>query len=82
MGNKTKIDRIHDQMPRFFKTRTNPNWKALIEALGESDENLTTLVEEIRKQFFVKAASRPHIDRLGANFRVSRPRFVGMDDPT
>lgn len=81
-NNKNKADRIHDQMPRFFKTRSNPNWKALIDALGESDQNVTDLVEEVRKQFFVKTASRPYIDRLGANFRVSRPRFVGMDDPT
>jgi hypothetical protein len=81
-NNKSKVDRIHDQMPRFYKTRVNPNWKALIEALGESDQRLTDLVEEVRKQFFIKTASRPYIDRLGANFRVSRPKFVGMDDPT
>lgn len=81
-GNKTKTDRIHDQMPRFYKTRTNPNWKALIDALGESDQKVTDLVEEVRKQFFVKTASRPYIDRLGANYRVSRPKFVGMDDAT
>lgn len=82
MNNKTKIDRIHDEMPKFFKTRANPNWKALIEALGESDENLSQLIEEVRKQFFVKTASRPYIDRLGSNFKISRPRFIGMDDPT
>lgn len=81
-NNKTKVDRIHDQMPRFYKTRTNPNWKALIEAVGESDENISNLIEEVRKQFFVKTASRPYLDRLGANFKVSRPRFIGMDDPT
>lgn len=68
-------------MPKFFKTRANPNWKAVIEALGESDQNLSDLIEEVRKQFFVKTASRPYIDRLGANFKISRPRFVGMDDP-
>lgn len=80
--NKTKIDRIHDQMPRIFKTRTNPNWKALIEAIGGSDQDLSDLIEEVRKQFFIKTASRPYIDRLGSNYRVSRPKFVGMDDPT
>lgn len=79
-GNKNRIDRIHDQMPRYFKTRQNPNWKALVEALGESDQNLADLVEEVRKQFFVKTASRPYLDRLGSNFKVSRPRFVGMQD--
>lgn len=81
-GNKTKTDRIHDQISRFFRTRQNPNWKALVGALGESDENLSDLIEEVRKQFFVKTASRPYLDRLGSNVSVSRPRFVGMDDPT
>lgn len=82
MDNKTKVDRIHDQMPRTFRTRTNPNWNALIGALGESDQRITTLLEEVRKQFFVKTASRPYIDRLGANSNISRPKFIGMDDPT
>lgn len=81
-SNKTKIDRIHDQMPRFFKTRTNKNWKALIEALGESDEDLSELVQQVKKQLFIKTAGRPYLDRLGSNFKVSRPRFLGMDDET
>ena len=72
--NKNKIDRIHDEMPRYFRTRSNPNWKALVETLGESDQKLADLVEEVRKQFFVKTASRPYIDRLGAN--VSRITFL------
>lgn len=81
-NNKSKIDRIHDNMPRYLKTRSNPNWKALIETLGQQDQNLTDLIEQVRKQFFVKTASRPYLDRLGSNFKVSRPSGVGMDDPT
>ena len=69
-------------MPRVYNTRVNPNWKAIIEAIGENDEELVQLLREVRKQFFVKSASRPYIDRLGANFNVSRPRFVGMNDAT
>ena len=81
-NNKNKTDRLHDSLPRFLKTRSNPNWKALIETLGEQDDNLTALIQEVRKQFFVKTASRPYLDRLGANFKVSRPQSVGMDDIT
>jgi hypothetical protein len=79
-NNKSKVDRIHDELPRYYKTRQNPNWKALIGALGESDQRLADLTEEVRQQFFIKTASRPYIDRLGANYKVSRPRFVGMQD--
>lgn len=82
VANKDQIDKIHDQMPKFYKTRTNTNWKAVIEALGGADQDLATLLESVREQLFIKTASRPYIDRLGTNFNVSRPRFVGMDDPT
>ena len=80
MNNKTKVDRIHDLIPKMFKSKTNPNWAAMVEALGGSDETLSALIQEVRKQFFVKTASRPYIDRLGSNVQVSRPRLVGMDD--
>jgi hypothetical protein len=69
-------------MPQFFKTRVNPNWSALIGALGESDQNLLDLIQQVRAQFFVDTAQRPYLDTLGANVKVSRPRFIGMDDPT
>src|SRR6185369_13697062 len=36
----------------------------------------------VAQQFFVKTASRPYLDRLGANVLVNRPKFIGMDDPT
>lgn len=80
--NKKQTDRIHEQMPKFFKTRQNPNWNALISAIGESDEKIAELIEEVRKQLFIKTANRPYLDKLGSNFNVSRPRFIGMDDPT
>ena len=79
-GNKDKTQRLHDLMPKIFRTKTNPNWNAVISALGESDQGLTDLLEDVREQMFVETASRPWIDRLGANVKVSRPRFVGMSD--
>ena len=77
MAKKTKIDRLHELIPKLYKTRVNPNWKSLIEALGQEDENLTRLIREVKDQFFVRTAERPHIDSLGANVKVQRPRFVG-----
>lgn len=65
----------------MFNTENNPIWKALVEAIGESDQDIADLVENVRKQFFVKTASRPYLDRLGAQSQVQRPRFVGMSDP-
>jgi len=82
MSKKTKVDRLHDQMPAVFKTKTNPNWKSIIDALGDNDQLLVDLMEEIKNQFFVKTASKPYIDRLGGNVKVSRPKLLGMDDQT
>ncbi len=80
--NKGKIDQIHDLLPKHLNSKTNENWKGLIDALGEQDQNTADLVTEVRKQFFVKTASRPYLDRLAANNKIARPRLVGMDDPS
>lgn len=78
--NKSKIDRLHDLMPRVFNSKNNANWNALLSAIGQADQDTADLIAEVRKQFFVKSASRPYLDRLGANVKVARPRLVGMDD--
>lgn len=79
---KGKIDQIHDLLPKHLNSKTNTNWKALVDALGEQDQNTADLATEVRKQFFVKTASRPYLDRLAANNKIARPRLVGMDDPS
>jgi hypothetical protein len=79
---KNKVDFLHGNMPELYSTRTNQGWKAMIEAIGQQDQFLANLLEEVRQQFFVKTANRPYLDRLGSNVLVNRPRFIGMDDPT
>lgn len=79
-GNKTKVDRLNDLLPNTFNTRVNPNWNGLLQAVGAEDQRIADLVEEVRKQFFVKTASRPYLDRLAANNLISRPKLIGMDD--
>lgn len=78
--NKSKVDRLHDLLPRHLNTRSNVNWKGLLDSIGEADQMTSDLVAEVRKQFFIKTASRPYLDRLAANSRISRPRLVGMSD--
>ena len=79
-SNNNKINNLHQQMPAVFNTEVNPNWKALLSAIGEADQATMDLVESVREQFFIKTASRPYIDRLGTASLVQRPRFVGMED--
>lgn len=80
--NKTRSDNLHDQMPALYNTRENIEWKALIESLGDVDQETLDLIESVRQQFFIKTASRPYIDRLGTANLIQRPRFIGMDDTT
>ena len=80
--NKGKSDQLHDLLPKHLNSKGNVNWKALVEAFGEQDQNISDLVTEVRKQFFIKTSSRPYLDRLAANNKISRPRLVGMDDPS
>src|ERR1035437_4158173 len=80
--NKGKVDALHDLLPNSFNSKTNTNWKALVDALGGADQDTTDLITQVRSQFFVKTASRPYLDRLGANSMISRPAVVGMDDPS
>lgn len=81
-NNRKAVDNLHDQLNPYFNTRVNPNWKAIIEAIGESDQDIADLIEEVRKQFFISSAYRPYLDRLAANYKISRPKVVGMDDAT
>ncbi len=80
MDNPTKVDRIFDLLPKHLNAQQDPKWSGLIEAIGAEDERLAQLAEEVRKQFFVKTANRPYIDRLATNNNLLRPRFVGMSD--
>jgi hypothetical protein len=80
--NKKAKDYLNDKLNPYFKTHINPNWKALIEAIGESDQDVADLVEEVRKQFFINTSNRPYIDKLASNLKINRPKVVGMDDET
>lgn len=79
-SNKTKTDRLHDVLPKHLNSKNNTNWAGLIAAIGEADQNTADLITEVRKQFFVKTANRPYLDRLAANNKIARPKLVGMSD--
>jgi hypothetical protein len=79
-NNRNFIDLLHDNLNPYFKTRSNPNWKAIVEAIGEADNDVADLVKAVREQFFISTAERPYLDTHGTNVGVIRPRVVGMDD--
>jgi hypothetical protein len=71
---------IYRQIPKAFQAKYNQNWSAILNAIGQQDQKVADLVEEVRRQLFINTAQRPYIDRLASNVKVQRPQFVGMDD--
>jgi len=82
MNNNRILNRLHEQMSDYFKTKKNPNWKSILSAIAESDQEIADLIEEVRKQFFINTASRPYLDLLASNLGITRPKTMGMDDVT
>ena len=78
--NLTAIDRINQRLPPYFNSTVNPNWKSIVTAIGQSDQNVANLIQQVKEQFFVSSAARPYLDSLGSNVGVSRPPFIGMSD--
>ncbi len=76
----SKINDLHDFFPKVFQTKENPNWKALLEAIGQADDDTVSLTLDVMKQLFVKTANRPYLDSLGANVNIERPKLMGMED--
>ena len=81
-NNITKVDQIHSQMPKALGTKKNRNWSGLIDAIGSGDDYIANLIEAARKEFFIKTADNPYLNRLGANNNVTRPSLLGMKDAT
>lgn len=75
-----QIEKLHLQFPKLFKTKENPNWKAIIEAFGGEDQFTQDLLSLVKKQFFIQTASFPYLDQLGNNVKVSRPNKINFSD--
>ncbi len=76
-----KITNIQDNLlPSFFNARQNTNWKALVEAIGQNDDNVALLIQQVKNEIFAKTADGIYLDRVGNNTGVIRPKDVGMQD--
>lgn len=62
----------------FNAALAGPNWQALIEALGESDDRVDALIQNVFEQIMFSTADGKYLDILGSGEGVARP--LGMDD--
>lgn len=80
-NNTNKTDSLHNELPaNVFKTKVNPNWKAIVEAVGTQDQFTADLIEEVKRQLFLKTASGRYLSYIGASNKLERPRLIGLSD--
>lgn len=79
-----KKEKIKRFFPTLYNIATNPNLKALVEAVGNEDNKNVQEIKNAKDQIFVDTAVDRFLDALGANLGIERPflnTFI-VEDPT
>jgi len=63
-----------------FRPEQNPNWKALLSAIGEIDDEVMDQVEFVRNNLLWTTAKGQYLDALASNHGIKRPKGAGMSD--
>lgn len=69
----SKKDKIKRFIPSLYKPNTNPNIKALLEAIGGENDKIVEQILNAKEQLFVNTAVGEYLDALGSNYGVERP---------
>ena len=56
-----------------FKPEKNPNWKTILSAIGEIDDEMMSQVEFVRDNLLWTTAKGKYLDLLASNNNVKRP---------
>lgn len=75
-----KKDKIKRSVPSYFNPQYNVNWKALLEAHGEADNEIVEQIGQAKRQLFVETAEKTYLDSLGDNVGVYRPLELNLSD--
>lgn len=75
-----KIQSLTINLPKLFKVGINKNWTALVNAIGGSDNNVVTQLQNTQDQLFVPTANGIYLDGLASNYGVSRPLQLSLSD--
>lgn len=77
MRDITTVERLRQYMGTALR---GPNWDAVLEAIGRSDDANTALARWAFDQVSIATASGLYLDRRAADFDIFRPVAVGFDD--
>lgn len=75
------LKKMIDSIPKVYRPEFNPVIAALLQALAQSDDEITTQIGNAKDQLFVRTATGQDLDRLANSLGVSRPASLGLTDP-
>lgn len=76
----SKLERLVAAIPQELNPSRNPVLNALLEAWATGDEAVAAAVEATNASLFVRTAEGSYLDRLAANYGVTRPSELGLLD--
>jgi len=77
-----KINKYYKTIPSIYAPKNNNIINGMLKAWAESDEDIVTQIEEVKKQLFVETAQGDGLNSLGSNVGVDKPIFTSLSDPT
>lgn len=65
-----------------FKPEQNKNWKELLSSIGDIDDEVLRIIEEVKDSLLIGSAKGKDLDVLASNYNIYRPRGINMSDET
>lgn len=75
----SKKENLFNLLARF-KPEYNNNWKALLSAIGDIDDEIMQIIEETKDALLVGSAKGKDLENLASNYNVFKPSGVNMSD--
>ena len=80
----SKVINIKRNFPGLYKPESNKVIKALLEAIGQEDDNVSAQILNAKEQLFIKTAIGNYLNALGSNVGIKRPlnadKIISNDD--
>ena len=74
-----KVDYLRNLLANF-RPDINPNWAALTAADGDRDQEMSDLLEDVKRELSFLTADGIYLDRIASNLKIIRDYRVGMSD--
>lgn len=76
----SKYERYKRNLPKIFKVGSNPIITGLLKAWGQTDDEITTQIQNAKEQLFVRTAEGGYLTKLASGVGVTKPNDLGLLD--